>query len=134
MKGILTFIAVLIGFGIFGGVLQAQKLDKGVGPYGEFWKPIPTQRYWAPDYFYSPPEEPKGTYNADECTICHKALNPGLVKAWEESSHANLDKLLDYQKGKLAEIEKTLGKSSPRLAVLIAMERSERKSWIMKKS
>ena len=110
MRGILSFVAVSVIFSIFGGVLHAQKLDKGVGPYGEFWKPIPTQRYWAPDYFYSPPAEPKGVFNADECTICHKALNPGLVKAWKESSHANLDKLLDYQKGKLEEIEKNLGK------------------------
>ncbi|MBM2835700.1 MAG: cccA [Candidatus Brocadiaceae bacterium] len=93
MRGVLSFVAVSVIFSIFSGVLHAQKLDKGVGPYAEFWKPIPTQRYWAPDYFYSPPAEPKGVFNADECTICHKALNPGLVKAWAESSHANLDKL-----------------------------------------
>ena len=110
MRCVLSFVSLSVIFSIFGGALHAQKLDKGMGPYGEFWKPIPTQRYWAPDYFYSPPAEPKGIYNADECTICHKALNPGLVKAWEESSHANLDKLLDYQKGKLEEIEKNLGK------------------------
>lgn len=110
MKGILSFVGASILFGVLGGVIQAQKLDKGVGPYGEFWKPIPTQRYWAPDYFYSPPEEPKGIYTADECTLCHKALNPGLVKAWAESSHANLDKLQGYQKEKLAEIEKNLGR------------------------
>ena len=56
------------------------------------------------------PLNQKGVFHADECTICHKALNPGLVKAWVESSHANLDKLQDYQKEKLAEIEKSLGK------------------------
>ncbi len=55
------------------------------------------------------PKNQKGITKQDECTICHKALNPGLVKAWEESSHANLDKLQDYQKGKLAEIEKNIG-------------------------
>ena len=82
MKGILSFVVVSVFLGMFCGVLQAQKLDKGVGPYSEFWKPIPTQRYWAPDYFYSPPQEPKGIYTADECALCHKALNPGLVKAW----------------------------------------------------
>ena len=49
MRGILSFVAVSVIFGIFSGVLHAQKLDKGVCPYGEFWKPIPTQRYWAPD-------------------------------------------------------------------------------------
>lgn len=107
MRGGVSFVGALMIFGVFSGVIQAKSLDKGVGPYGEFWKPIPTQRYWAPDYFYSPPEDPRGVYNADECTLCHKALNPGLVKAWAESSHANLDKLQDYQKEKLAEIEKT---------------------------
>ena len=33
---------------------------KGVGPYAEHWKPIPTHRYWAPGYFYTPPENPQG--------------------------------------------------------------------------
>ena len=107
MKEILSFVGLSIILGIFGSAIQAQKLDKGVGPYGEYWKPIPTQRYWAPDYFYSPPSEPKGVFSADECTLCHKALNPGLVKAWAESSHANLDRLQGYQK-------ETWGKSSRR--------------------
>lgn len=84
IKGILSVFIGAVVFSVSVSVLYANGLDKGVGPYGEFRKPIPTQRYWAPDYFYTPPEEPKGVYNADECTICYKALNSGLVRAWEE--------------------------------------------------
>ena len=37
MRGILSFVAVSVIFDIFSGVLHAQKLDKGVSLYGEFW-------------------------------------------------------------------------------------------------
>lgn len=84
MKGVLSVFIGAVVFSVSVSVLYAKGLDKGVCPYGEFRKPIPTQRYWAPDYFYMPPEEPKGVYNVDECTICYKALNSGLVRAWEE--------------------------------------------------
>lgn len=50
----------------------ADKMAKGVGPYAEYWKPIPTYKYWVPNYFYTPPAEPKGVYSRQDCVVCHK--------------------------------------------------------------
>ena len=86
------------------------KQDKGVGPYAEHWKPIPTQRYWAPTYFYTPPEDPQGVYGRDDCVMCHKVINPLLVKTWETSSHADFSNLLPYQQEFLKDINGNIGK------------------------
>lgn len=86
------------------------KMDKGVGPYAEHWKPIPMHKYWVPNYFYTPPAEPEGVYSRDDCVVCHKTINPLLVKAWESSRHADFSKLLPYQREFLKEIKESLGK------------------------
>ncbi len=84
-------------------------MDKGVGPFAEHWKPIPTHKYWVPNYFYTPPAEPKGVFSRADCVICHKVINPLLVKAWHESRHADFSRLLPYQKENLEEIKKSVG-------------------------
>jgi len=104
-------ITVLVIIGITTITSDASdKMDKGVGPYAEHWKPIPMHKYWVPNYFYTPPAEPDGVYNRDDCVVCHKAINPLLVKAWESSTHADFSKLLPYQEDFLREIRETLGK------------------------
>lgn len=45
MKGISSVFIGAAVFSVSVSVLYAKGLAKGVGPYGEFWKPIPTQRY-----------------------------------------------------------------------------------------
>jgi hydroxylamine dehydrogenase len=60
MKGISSVFIGAVVFSVSVSVLYAKGLAKGVGPYGELWKLIPTQRYWAPDYFYTLSKEPKG--------------------------------------------------------------------------
>ena len=83
---------------------------KGVGPYAEHWEPIPMHRYWAPSYYYTPPANPQGEYGRNDCVLCHKSINPLLVKAWERSRHADFSKLLPYQQEYLKNINENLGK------------------------
>ena len=83
---------------------------KGVGPYAEHWKPIPMHRYWAPSYYYTPPANPQGEYGRNDCVLCHKSINPLLVKAWERSRHADFSKLLPYQQEYLKNINENLGR------------------------
>ena len=44
MKGILSVFIGVVVFSVSVNVLYVKGLDKEVGPYGEFWKPIPTQK------------------------------------------------------------------------------------------
>ncbi len=82
---------------------------KGWGPYAEYWEPIPTFKYWAPQLFYTPPEEPKGVFTREQCTGCHIAQQPLLVKAWSESAHGDFSQLNLHQREKLVSIQKRLG-------------------------
>ncbi|MFQ5956347.1 MAG: multiheme c-type cytochrome [Candidatus Brocadiales bacterium] len=87
------------------------EVGKGVGPYAEYWEPIPMHRYWAPQYFYTPPEEPQGVFNRGACVGCHGPIQPPLVKAWSTSAHGDFSNLNPYQREKLREIERLLGRS-----------------------
>ncbi len=90
----------------------------GKGKYGDLWEPIPIQSYWDPIDFYEPPQTVKTEVSRGQCLTCHKAINPGLVKAWQESAHANLEQLRNlsdqnpraYKKDRLAQVEANLVK------------------------
>lgn len=86
------------------------EVGKGVGPYAEHWGPIPTHRYWAPQYFYAPPEEPKGVFTREQCVGCHGQMQPLLVKTWSASTHGDFSKLTPHQHEELEEMEERLGK------------------------
>ena len=69
-------------------------LEKGAGPWQDFYKPPPMHMYWFPSRHYVIPE---GTYydqllekyKADECVKCHEEVTPGIVYDWRESTHAD---------------------------------------------
>lgn len=82
----------------------------GWGPYAQYWEPIPTFKYWAPQLFYAPPEEPKGVFTRDQCVGCHVVTQPLLVKAWSESSHGDFSNLTLTQRETLLNVEKRLSK------------------------
>lgn len=91
----------------------------GKGKHGQYWEPIPIQKYWNPKDFYKPPSTVQGEKTAEECATCHQALTPGAYHAWKGSVHANLDniRLMSngadaryYKKQKLEEIEQNLRK------------------------
>ncbi|WP_082054349.1 multiheme c-type cytochrome [Methyloterricola oryzae] len=91
----------------------------GKGSHGEYWQPIPIQKYWNPKDFYKPPTSVTGEVTRDQCVACHQSLTPGAYHAWQNSSHAHLDRIRSinngqdarfYKKEKLAEIESHLVK------------------------
>lgn len=90
----------------------------GKGSHGQYWEPIPIQKYWNPKDFYTPPKTIPGEVGRDLCVACHASITPGAFHAWKNSAHADLDairKLPDgdvraYKKEKLAEVEANLVK------------------------
>ena len=91
---------------------------KGVGPYGKYWDPIPTHKYWAPQYFYKPPSIPQGVFIEKDCEECHSKLNPMLVKSWSESAHGSSRKLNSHQKKELKEIQTRLERKVPQVGCI----------------
>ena len=69
-------------------------LEKGAGPWQDFYKPKPLHMYWFPARHYVKPE---GTYydqllekyKADQCIECHEEVTPGIVHDWRDSTHAD---------------------------------------------
>ncbi|CAL1238835.1 multiheme c-type cytochrome [Candidatus Methylocalor cossyra] len=95
------------------------KEHPGKGKFGDLWEPIPIQKYWDPKDFYKPPATVSGEVTRESCVTCHQAVTPGAFHAWENSSHAQLDRIRNlsngqdprfYKKEKLAEVEKQLVK------------------------
>lgn len=89
----------------------------GKGKHGQYWAPIPIQKYWNPKDFYTPPTAVQGEVTREMCVTCHQASTPGAFHAWQGSGHANLQKIRDlsneqdarfYKKEKLAAVEKNL--------------------------
>lgn len=70
-----------------------EKAHPGKGKFGEFWSPLPIQKYWNPRDFYKPPSTVQGSVSAEQCATCHEALTPGAFHAWKNSVHANLDSI-----------------------------------------
>jgi len=91
----------------------------GKGKFADLWEPIPIQKYWNPKDFYKPPTTMTGEVSRESCAGCHQSITPGAFHAWQESSHAQLDRIRNisngqdaryYKKDKLAEVEKQLVK------------------------
>jgi hypothetical protein len=69
-------------------------LEKGAGPWQDFYKPKPLHMYWFPSRHYVRPE---GTYydqllekyKASDCIPCHEEVTPGIVYDWRASTHAD---------------------------------------------
>jgi len=98
---------------------QYYKDHPGKGKHAEYWEAIPIQKYWNPKDFYKPPTTVTGEFTREMCVTCHQSTTPGAYHAWQNSAHANLQRLRDmsngqdaryYKKEKLAEIEKNLAK------------------------
>lgn len=98
---------------------QYYKDHPGKGKHGQYWAPIPIQKYWNPKDFYTPPTAVTGEVSRDMCVTCHQSTTPGAYHAWKNSTHANLDKIRGlsnaqdvryYKKDKLTEVEKNLVK------------------------
>ncbi len=88
----------------------------GKGSHGEYWQPIPIQKYWNPKDFYSPPKTVAGEFSQENCIGCHEATTPGAFHAWKKSVHSNLSAIRNlpdsdvraYKKAKLTEVENNL--------------------------
>ncbi|MFQ5861645.1 MAG: multiheme c-type cytochrome [Candidatus Brocadiales bacterium] len=89
-------------------------LDKGDGPFAEAYKPIPLYMYMSPARHYIRPDikmfaELLEKFQPEQCIECHTEVTPGIVKAWQSSTHAQ-PKKNGYFAAKTAEIEKRLGR------------------------
>jgi hydroxylamine dehydrogenase len=88
----------------------------GKGSHGEYWQPIPIQKYWNPKDFYKPPQTIQGEFSQENCVSCHEASTPGAYHAWKKSVHSDLMAIRNlpdsnvraYKKTKLVEIENNL--------------------------
>jgi hydroxylamine dehydrogenase len=64
--------------------------SKGVGLYGEQWKPDALHEYWDPGAYHQPERENiEGRFSAGQCIKCHQDITPGIVKDWQKSSHSS---------------------------------------------
>ena len=53
----------------------------GKGKHGQYWEPIPIQKYWNPKDFYKPPATVTGEVSREMCVTCHQAATPGAYHA-----------------------------------------------------
>ncbi len=88
----------------------------GKGKFADLWQPIPMSMYFDPLSFYKPPATVNEVSDRKGCVDCHKDESPGWVRAWQQSAHANLDKIRAlgptdptyYKRANLEEVEKNL--------------------------
>lgn len=88
----------------------------GKGKFGDLWEPIAISKYFDPGTFYTPPTSVKDVSNGAGCIACHSDETPGHVKAWQKSTHSNLQTVRNlspgdprfYKKKKLETVEKNL--------------------------
>ena len=69
-------------------------LEKGSGPWADYYKPTPLHMYWSPKNHYIRPDLSafKGLfddYASGDCMGCHEEVTPGIVRSWKSSTHAN---------------------------------------------
>lgn len=88
--------------------------EKGDGPWGDAYKPIPFYTYFNPTRHYSSPEGKDykrllERYKPDECIECHEEASPGIVEQWKQSNHANPKKNPEVA-AETQEIEQLIGK------------------------
>ncbi len=68
-------------------------LEKGSGPWADYYKPVPLHMYWSPKNHYIRPDlsafkDLFGDYASGDCMGCHDKVTPGIVRSWRDSSHA----------------------------------------------
>lgn len=124
LSSLLLATLVLLNFPVAYGITpdfeQVKKnyydTHPGKGSHGEYWQPIPIQKYWNPKDFYKPPQTVQGEFGQENCVGCHEATTPGAFHAWKRSVHTNLSAIRNlpdgdvraYKKAKLTEIENNL--------------------------
>jgi hydroxylamine dehydrogenase len=63
--------------------------SKGIGLYGDDWRPDPVHEYWDPGSYHQPETESvEGIFTGAQCVECHEGVTPGIVKDWRKSSHS----------------------------------------------
>lgn len=86
---IVFFAACLIFIGSPAGA-GMDKDAKGIGLYGDEWRPDAVHEYWDPGaYQRSETDTVEGRFNGAECVECHESITPGIVKDWNQSRHAS---------------------------------------------
>ena len=68
-------------------------LEKGSGPWADYYKPVPLHMYWSPKNHYIMPDlsafkDLFGDYASEDCMGCHDEVTPGIVRSRENSTHA----------------------------------------------
>ncbi|MBC8554265.1 MAG: multicopper oxidase domain-containing protein [Candidatus Brocadiales bacterium] len=89
-------------------------LNKGDGPWGDYYSPIPIYQYFNPARHYSPPDSAHyqkllRTYRPDQCVECHEVASPSIVHEWKMSEHAS-PKDNTQLAAETREIEELIGK------------------------
>ncbi|MBV6424650.1 MAG: Hydroxylamine oxidoreductase [Steroidobacteraceae bacterium] len=70
----------------------------GPGTLAKYWGPIPFTQYMDPADYYSPPPV-HITATREQCVACHAGVTPEWVRQWQQSPHANLDKIRALKPG-----------------------------------
>ncbi len=86
-----TRLAMLIAAAVAAGSAQAGMDEdaRGVGLYGDLWRPDPVHEYWDPGAYHRPETEAvEGVFTGAECVECHADVTPGIVNGWRDSRHA----------------------------------------------
>ncbi|MDR4505394.1 MAG: hydroxylamine oxidoreductase [Candidatus Scalindua sp.] len=94
-------------------------LEKGSGPWSDYYKPVPLHMYWAPKRHYIRPDLSAfegliDKYDKTDCLGCHEEVTPGIVLSWRQSTHANPRKNPEFAE-KLRAIEERIGESIDRV-------------------
>ncbi len=80
---------ILVGLFVQTGETGLPEDARGVGLYGESWRPDPMHEYWHPGLYHAPEKESMvGRFEGTECVECHAGVTPGIVKGWQKSGHA----------------------------------------------
>lgn len=67
------------------------KSGDGAGLYSRDWLPEAIFAYWSPDDFYQSVSSIVGEFEGGQCTECHQAVTPGIVKDWQASRHSQTE-------------------------------------------
>jgi hydroxylamine dehydrogenase len=87
LKILLAACFILISFPASAGMLEDAK---GIGLYGDEWRPEPVHEFWDPGAYQQPETDAvEGRFSGEECVECHEAITPGIVKDWRKSSHSS---------------------------------------------
>ena len=92
MPGALTIAVIVVATSLvmFESALAGMKADaKGIGLYGDLWRPDAVHEYWQPEAYHRPETDIlEGRFSGPECVDCHQGVTPGIVNDWRSSRHA----------------------------------------------